>query len=131
VSNGAYEYKVQRRYIIDEFTNQSDYGYVYAGRSLPLVGFRGTALLVIDERLFNSAFHSQADISLITDDISLYEQDLVGDGWSVIEAHESGYSRGVEGDIDSSTTPNTALQASTIKKLSQNGESCWYNRVTF
>ena len=64
-----YEYQVVKNASI-----YSAYGYVYAGIEVPLVEDRGKLLLVVDKTY-------AADLS---DELSQLEQDLRGDGWSVI-----------------------------------------------
>ncbi len=70
VAVGAqYEYQVQK--VVPGYTG---YGYVLAGIEVPLVESRGTAVLVVDQTF-------AADLA---GELSLLQQDLVGDGWQVI-----------------------------------------------
>ena len=50
------------------------YGYLYAGIELPMVEDRGKLLLVLD-----NTYAAQ-----LTNELARLEQDLVGDGWSVV-----------------------------------------------
>jgi hypothetical protein len=64
----SYEYQVLRQ------ASVTGYGYVASGIALPLVEDRGTVVLVVDSTY-------AADL---TDELARLQQDLVGDGWSVI-----------------------------------------------
>ncbi len=64
----SYEYRVTRQ------ASVSGYGYVASGISLPLVEDRGTVILVVD-----STYASD-----LAAELDLLQQDVVGDGWSVI-----------------------------------------------
>jgi hypothetical protein len=66
----AYEYQVYK--LADGYVG---YGYLYSGVNVPLVENRGTVLLVVDNTY-------AADLAF---EIGRLEQDLVGDGWNVIE----------------------------------------------
>lgn len=65
----AYEYQVAR--ITPHYTA---YGYLCAGIEVPVTEYRGKLLLVVD--------HTHADA--LSNELSRLEQDLVGDGWTVI-----------------------------------------------
>lgn len=105
VSSGqGFEYMVLRSY--DGGT--PEFGTIYAGRDLPLVEDRGNILLVMDETLFSTSYHSSSDINALTTALDDYKEDLVGDGWRVLELQ-------VERDIDDDAEPNTALQAEDVK----------------
>ncbi len=64
-----YEYQV-----VKTTSLYAGYGYVYAGIELPPVEDRGKLLLVVDKTYANE----------LANELSVLEQDLVGDGWSVI-----------------------------------------------
>ena len=55
----------------------SGYGYIYAGIEVPMVDARGKLLLVID----------RTHATELTDQLAQLEQDLTGDGWSVIRLY--------------------------------------------
>src|SRR5205807_1482407 len=96
----AYEYRVERVFTAlyqAPYVDSVNYGYVYAGRALPLVESRGTALLVIDSSVIDTTLHPDTAEQGIAD-IDQYKQDLVGDGWAVREAVEEDIDRGVERD---------------------------------
>jgi hypothetical protein len=114
-SNTAFEYRVERHYTA--LANTYDYGYVYAG-ALDLVEGRGTVLLVIDSSMFDQSVHTPTDVQNFTDDLAILKKDLVGDGWRVVEASQSGHARGVDRDEnDVEDSEQTALQAPTIKGI--------------
>jgi hypothetical protein len=64
----SYEYQVTRQ------ASVFGYGYIASGISLPLVEDRGTAVLVVD-----STYASD-----LSTELDRLQQDLVGDGWTVI-----------------------------------------------
>jgi len=70
----AYEYQVYK--LANGYVG---YGYLYSGINLPLVENRGTVLLVVDNTY-------AAGLAL---EITRLEQDLIGDGWNVIEQEVS------------------------------------------
>jgi hypothetical protein len=65
----AYEYQVIK--VTSQYTG---YGYVYAGINVPLVESRGKLLLVVDNTYAAN----------LTNELAQLQQDLLGDGWSVI-----------------------------------------------
>ena len=69
-SGASYEYQVVKSASL----GYTGYGYIYAGIDVPLVDSRGKVILVVDS--------SQA-ASLATE-LSRLEQDLAGDGWTVV-----------------------------------------------
>jgi len=70
VSVGAtYEYQVYK-----SASGYDGYGYLYAGIQAPLIEHRGTVLLVVDDTY-------AADLAF---ELGRLEEDLVGDGWSVV-----------------------------------------------
>lgn len=69
VAGGAWEYQVCRT-----TPSYSSYGYIYAGVEVPLVEFRGKVILVVDSSLASS----------LTTELARLEQDLTGDGWTVL-----------------------------------------------
>jgi hypothetical protein len=68
-NGGAYEYQIVK--LTSAYTG---YGYIYAGINFPLTESRGTVDLIVDDR-FSSP---------LSDELAQLEQDLVGDGWTVI-----------------------------------------------
>ena len=70
VAGGAYEYQVVK----DATLGYIGYGYIYAGIEVPLVDNRGKVVLVVDS--------SQA--GALTNELYRLQQDLAGDGWTVI-----------------------------------------------
>ena len=68
-NNGAYEYQ-----IIRTTTNYNGYGYIYAGINVPLVESRGTVILLVDNSYSTNLIF----------ELERLEQDLVGDGWTVL-----------------------------------------------
>jgi MBG domain (YGX type)/Bacterial Ig domain len=69
VVGGAYEYR-----IVKHASSFVGVGYIYAGIEAPLVESRGTLVLVVD--------NSQS--SSLTTELARLQQDLVGDGWTVL-----------------------------------------------
>ena len=65
----AYEYHVWRT-----STNYDSHAYIFAGIEAPLIEFRGKVILLVDR--------SQA--SGLAPELARLQQDLVGDGWSVL-----------------------------------------------
>jgi hypothetical protein len=65
----AYEYQVYK-----VTANYVGYGYIYAGIDAPLAEHRGTVLLIVDNTYASD----------LASDLSLLQQDLVGDGWTVV-----------------------------------------------
>ncbi|EEF59413.1 fibronectin type III domain-containing protein [Pedosphaera parvula] len=66
---GTYEYQ-----IVKQASAYTSYGYNYAGIDAPLIESRGTLLLVVDNTYASD----------LANELSLLQQDLVGDGWSVV-----------------------------------------------
>lgn len=77
-AGSAYEYRIERVSTAGLNAN----GYVYAGRSAPLAGPRGTVLLVIDQTVIDNSTYASSSAELVSK-IERLKQDLVGDGWSV------------------------------------------------
>lgn len=82
VSGIPYEYAVWKdsefEYVINGETKifeYDGYGYIYAGKDLPLIEDRGHILLLVDNTLKES----------ISDGLEKYKLSLVGDGWTVSE----------------------------------------------
>ena len=71
----AYEYQVVKRGVL----GYSGYGYIYAGIEAPLTESRGKIILAVD--------NTQA--AALAGELSRLEQDLVGDGWSVVRTEVS------------------------------------------
>jgi len=70
VTDGAaYEYQ-----IVKVTSLYNGYGYIYAGMDVPLTEFRGTVLLIVDNTY----------AAALTNQLAQLQQDLVGDGWTVI-----------------------------------------------
>jgi hypothetical protein len=69
VAGVGYEYRISKA-----DTSYGGEGYLYSGIQMPLVENRGTVVLVVDE--------TQA--SALTLELARLQQDLVGDGWTVI-----------------------------------------------
>jgi hypothetical protein len=65
----TYEYQ-----FIKHATNLTGYGYIWSGIRAPLIEDRGTIVLLVDD-LFSTD---------LTNELARLQQDLVGDGWSVI-----------------------------------------------
>jgi hypothetical protein len=65
----AYEYQ-----IVKSTSQYTGYGYLYAGINVPMTDSRGKLLLVVD-----STYASQ-----LASELARLQQDLVGDGWTVI-----------------------------------------------
>lgn len=61
-------------YSVNKSGSTAGYGYVYAGIKAPLIEERGKLILLVDSRFTSS----------LRVEIARLEQDLVGDGWSVI-----------------------------------------------
>lgn len=80
VDGAAYEYQ-----IVKVTSLYNGYGYIYAGMDVPLTEFRGTVLLIVD--------NTYADA--LTNQLAQLQQDLVGDGWTVIR-HDVSPSDSVE-----------------------------------
>jgi hypothetical protein len=66
---GAYEYQ-----IVKAASGYTGYGYIYAGVNAPLVDNRGKVVLIVDNT------HASA----LSTELNRLQQDLVGDGWTVI-----------------------------------------------
>src|ERR1051325_2388420 len=66
----AYEYQV----IKAASGGYTGYGYIYSGINVPMTEDRGKLLLVVDNTYASS----------LTNELSRLQQDLVGDGWTVI-----------------------------------------------
>jgi hypothetical protein len=71
----AYEYQVVKRGNL----GYTGYGYIYAGIETPLTENRGKVILVVES--------SQA--ASLANELGLLQQDLVGDGWSVVRTEVS------------------------------------------
>src|SRR5687768_8923775 len=71
VAGGAYEYQVQLVSAVGFYAGESD---ICAGIEVPLVEFRGKVILIVDD--------SHA-VGLVAE-LSRLQQDLVGDGWTVL-----------------------------------------------
>lgn len=69
VLGAAYEYQVHKI-----ASGYEGYGYLYSGIDVPMVENRGTVLLLLDNT-YSTALQPE---------LARLEQDLVGDGWSVI-----------------------------------------------
>jgi hypothetical protein len=80
VAGAGYEYQVHKL-----AGSYEGYGYIYAASGLPLVEARGKIILLVDDS-FSSALQSE---------LSRLEQDLVGDGWTVLR-HDVSRSASVE-----------------------------------
>ena len=65
----AYEYQIIKHATL----GYTGYGYIYAGIEAPLMETRGTVLLMV-----------AADTASLTNELARLQQDLIGDGWSVI-----------------------------------------------
>jgi hypothetical protein len=70
VTDGAaYEYQ-----IIKTNSTYNGYGYIYAGLDAPLTESRGTVILVVDNTIASG----------LTTELTRLQQDLIGDGWTVL-----------------------------------------------
>lgn len=69
LSGSAYEYRIYR--ITPSYDS---YGYVYTGIEVPLVESRGKIILLVDNTMAAS----------LTMELTCFQQDLVGDGWTVL-----------------------------------------------
>ncbi|HWF18487.1 MAG TPA: fibronectin type III domain-containing protein [Verrucomicrobiae bacterium] len=69
VNGSAYEYQIVK--VTSQYTG---YGYIYAGINVPLTESRGTMILIVDDN-FSAP---------LTNQLFQLEQDLVGDGWTVL-----------------------------------------------
>jgi hypothetical protein len=65
----AYEYK-----IVKSTAQYTGYGYIYAGINVPMTDSRGKLLLLVDNTFTTS----------LSNELARLQQDLVGDGWTVI-----------------------------------------------
>src|SRR4029079_405251 len=70
VAGGAYEYQVVK----DATLGYIGYGYIYAGIEVPLVDNRGKCVLLVNS----------AQAGALTNELYRLQQDLAGDGWTVI-----------------------------------------------
>jgi hypothetical protein len=68
-AGAAYEYQV-----VECTSGRKSYGYVYAGIESPLIESRGKLVLMVDNSYANE----------LTNELVRLEQDLVGDGWTVL-----------------------------------------------
>ncbi len=68
-SGAAYEYRIVK--VTGSYTS---YGYIMAGVNAPLVDSRGKVVLVVDTSV----------VSALTAELTRLEQDLAGDGWTVV-----------------------------------------------
>src|SRR6267378_3939742 len=69
VVGAGYEYQV-----VKASSAYTGYGYVYSGINLPMIDSRGKLLLVVDNTYASS----------LTTELARLQQELIGDGWSVI-----------------------------------------------
>jgi hypothetical protein len=65
----AYEYQ-----IVKVTTQYTSYGYIYTGINIPMTDNRGKLLLLVDNSFTSS----------LSNELARLQQDLVGDGWTVI-----------------------------------------------
>ncbi|MDO8544846.1 MAG: hypothetical protein Q7S40_30750 [Opitutaceae bacterium] len=70
-AGGRYEYHVSKR---AEGTNITAHGYIAVGMQAPLVDDRGRMIVVVDRSVAGN----------LAAEIGQLEQDLVGDGWTVV-----------------------------------------------
>lgn len=79
----AYEYQVKRTTTLMAYVDSSgpktltpltSYGYVLSGIRVPTVDHRGTVILIVDRTI----------AAACTAELALLQDDLIGDGWSVI-----------------------------------------------
>lgn len=71
VSSGIkYEYRIEQSAGLHDYA----YGYITAGIEVPLVDYRGTVILIVD----------QTFAAALSVELARLEQDLIGDGWTVL-----------------------------------------------
>lgn len=88
IEGQAYEYQVERTTTILAYTDAwaprylsplTSYGYIYSGINVPSVDHRGTVILIVDDTVAGAC----------APELATLQEDLVGDGWSVIR-HDVG-----------------------------------------
>lgn len=103
VVGASYEYHVWRL-----AADHDSHAYIYAGIEAPLTEFRGKVLLMVDNTY----------TSRLGAELAVLEQDLVGDGWTVVR-HNVPRMAANPADSDPSGWPGRSNEVTRVKRLIQ------------
>lgn len=105
VSGTTYEYKVESQVNVGQSDNYTS--YICAGVNIPLVETRGTILLVVDNTI----------TSALSSELLRLEQDLRGDGWTVVRYDSPRHGSGTPATLKAWIKSQYTASPTTVKSL--------------